>query len=143
MQQSEKRMADKEDIFKQARESAIAKQLEESIANKPALDKKELLPVVRERLEDGETQWDLLRKMIDGSLTERFIEVLGAMPDRDFARNYLKLLEHFKPKITRSEGGEQEIDDLTVNIQMVVVNEKGEKEIITVNDANKTKNLEK
>lgn len=88
----------------------------------------------KETLEDGETQWDLLKKMVEGSLTERFIQVLQGMPDRDFARNYLKLLEYYKPKITRTEGGTDEDKDITVNVQMVIMNEKGEQEVVTIEE---------
>lgn len=35
--------------------------------------------------------------------TKRFNEVLTAMDDSDFADNYLKILEYFKPKIARTE----------------------------------------
>lgn len=124
---------EKEDVFRESIDDAIKKQMAEStkslVLNNPSLVAK-----IKERLEEGDTQWDLLRKMIDGSLTERFIEILMNMPDRDFARNYLKLLEHFKPKITRSEGGSESDNDLTVNIQMVVLNESGEKKVITVDE---------
>ena len=91
---------DKKDVFAEALSKAASAALQ---VNKPVLDEHEVLPQIKERLAAGETQWDLLKKMIDGSLTERFIEVISAMPDKDFARNYLKLLEHFKPKVTRTE----------------------------------------
>ena len=109
-------------------------QAQQALSQTPALiEESEVLPVIKERLQAGETQWDLLKRMIDGSLTERFIEVISAMPDRDFARNYLKLLEHFKPKVTRTEGAEIEKDDKDINIQMVFLNKNGETQVLDVN----------
>jgi hypothetical protein len=125
---------DKKDIFKEAMADSIKKQIE----NKVDDDKKELPPgtlvEIKERLEDGETQWDLLKKMIDGSLTEKFIGILMNMPDRDFARNYLKLIEYSKPKLIRAEGAEIQQPDNTININLAVINNKGEREIISAED---------
>jgi len=127
-----------EDLFKEAKEYSINEELknkmESRIASVPDKEKNELLTVIKERVEEGETQWDLLKKMIDGSLTERFIRVISEMPDKDFARNYIKLLEHFKPKITRVEEGDTETPDNIINIQTVIINAKGEKEIIKLED---------
>lgn len=127
-----------DDLFKEARDEAIKKALEKNVPENKALIESKLpentLSVIKERIEEGETQWDLLSKMINGSLTEKFIEILLNMPDRDYARNYLKLLEHFKPKMTRIEGDELESPDMTINVQTVIINKNGEKEVIKIED---------
>ena len=48
-------------------------------------------------------QWEALGESIMAVHTKRFNEVLTAMDDSDFADNYLKILEYFKPKIARTE----------------------------------------
>jgi hypothetical protein len=127
----------KDDIFEEARKESIKKAIENNIPMNVEIQsdfKERNLPAIKERVEEGETQWDLLKKMVDGSFTERFITVMQDMPDRDFARNYLKLLEHFKAKVTRTESDGLEAPDMTINIQTVIVNEKGHKEVIQLED---------
>ena len=125
---------EKDDLFEKARQESIKNLIkrEEVIVSEEKKD--EIKTAVSERLEEGETQWDLLKKMIDGSLTEKFIRIMLEMNDRDFVRSYLKLLEYAKPKMTRIEGGNGETNDLTVNIQTLVVNENGEKVYVPINE---------
>lgn len=135
---------DSDDIFKQASIESAKKLIQkknEEIKELTESQKESIIKRSVEILNEGETQWDLLKRMIDGSLTEKFIDIISNMPDRDFARNYLKLLEHFKPKITRQEGGQQEESDTTIYIQTVIVNEKGEKEIIDIEDIGRSKQI--
>mgnify|MGYP000896806737 FL=1 len=50
--------------------------------------------------------------MIDGQLTEKFTTELIALPPREYIRVYLKLIEFFKPKITRQiSDGNNEVDN--------------------------------
>lgn len=53
---------------------------------------------------------------MDEEHAERFNRVLNALPDREFVRVYLKTLEFFKPKITRTEGDFENKKDSTINI---------------------------
>lgn len=104
-------------------------------------NKQELLAEIQRRLEKGETQWDKLKGLIENGLTERFIRVISEMPDKDFVRNYLKLLEHFKPKLVRASEGEVDKPDTIINIQTVIVNpETGEKEILDITNLQDNKN---
>ena len=130
------------DPFEEARMNSIKNLIDKqsSSVEEVGLTKEQKEAVIirsKETLEEGETQWDLLKKMVEGSFTERFIDVLSRMPDRDFARNYLKLLEYYKPKITRTEGNEEGDREITVNVQTVIVNEKGELETISIDDFGK------
>ena len=48
-------------------------------------------------------QWEALGDAISSVHTERFNAVLASMDDETFARNYLMVLEYFKPKLARTE----------------------------------------
>lgn len=133
------KQSNSDELFEEARNEslndAVKQKMQEKISNLPAETKNDLLEKIKERVEEGETQWDLLKKMIDGSMTERFIKVMNDMPDKDFARTYLKLLEHFKPKITRTEEGNTEKPDTKITIETVIINQDtGKKEIINIED---------
>jgi len=124
-------------VFEESIKNSMKEKMEAMLDEKselPVVNNPKVIAIIKERIEEGETQWDLLKKMVDGSLTERFINVISQMGDKDFARNYLKLLEHFKPKVTRMEGGELEQQDTTINIQTVIVNADGEKEVILIDE---------
>ena len=58
-------------------------------------------------------EWESLGAEIIGKGADRFKKVIGAMEDEDFVKNYLMILEYFKPKQQRTETtGKQ---DLTIN----------------------------
>lgn len=126
-------------LFEEAQKESMQKLLarKDKVENQDIKDK--ISKAVKERIESGETQWDLLKRMLDGSMTERFINAMDAMNDAQFVKTYLKLLEYSKPKVTRVEGGDGEVKDLTVNIQTMIINDKGEKEFIGVNELHKMK----
>jgi len=48
-------------------------------------------------------QWEALGESIRETHTERFNLALTKMEDEDFCEMYLKVLEYFKPKLSRSE----------------------------------------
>jgi len=48
-------------------------------------------------------QWDALGESIANEHTERFNAVLAGLEDKEFGEMYLKVLEYFKPKLSRSE----------------------------------------
>jgi len=48
-------------------------------------------------------QWDELGAKIVGEGAERFMNVLDGLSDEDFTKNYLQILEYFKPKQQRTE----------------------------------------
>lgn len=89
---------------------------------------------IERRLKEGEKDWDVLRRLMEGGFTDRFIRALNGMGDKDFVRNYLKLLEHFKPKLVRASLGETDKPDTVINIQTVIMNDDGTKEIIDITD---------
>jgi hypothetical protein len=62
--------------------------------------------------------WNQLKKAIDSEHAERFNNILNNLPDREFARVYLKSLEFFKPKVIRQSGDKQEIPDQRIQIEI-------------------------
>lgn len=129
------------DVFAEGKmQEAMKSSIEENAA--PILteeSKVNLIKAIEERSiamqKEGTTQWDILQKMIEGDFTERFINELQAMPGKDFVKNYLKMLEHFKPKLTRQDKGEAERPDLTINIQTMIINpDTGEQEVVDITD---------
>lgn len=48
-------------------------------------------------------EWEALGDAITGKGAERFMEILDSMDEADFTKNYLMILEYFKPKQQRSE----------------------------------------
>ena len=53
---------------------------------------------------------------MDEEHAERFNRILSTLPDREFVRVYLKTLEFFKPKITRTEGDFEDKKNTTINV---------------------------
>lgn len=139
-----KKKEDNEKLFHEASMESVLDDIVKNSIKIPDLDntdeitkidnKDKLLSEIEKRINDGESQWDVLSKMISGGFTERFMRAMNAMPDKDFVRNYLKVIEHFKPKLTRSEGVREDKPDTTINIQVLVLNEKGEKVIKKINN---------
>lgn len=48
-------------------------------------------------------QWNMLSEAITTQHTDRFNRVLFELDDKDFLEAYLKVLEYFKPKLSRAE----------------------------------------
>ena len=48
-------------------------------------------------------QWDALGESIMNEHTERFNAMLAKLDEKEFGEMYLKVLEYFKPKLSRSE----------------------------------------
>lgn len=117
------------DIFGEALKDSITNNqiITNSIVN-IGTDKDKIVGIIKERLEDNETQWDLLSRMVDGGMTERFIEIMRQLPDREYAKNFLKMLEHFKPKLTRSEYNLDKGIDNTIRVEIVTANDIKEEE---------------
>lgn len=128
-----------EDVFHDAAmDASLNKALSVIDAETPSEQKEkkkdnDLLLAIKSKIEKGETKWDIMKNMIEGGFTERFMKIMATMPDKDFAAYYIKLLEHFKPKLTRKEGGPGGEVDNVINIQTMIINkDTGEQEIIDI-----------
>lgn len=105
--------AEELDIFQEASESIVGKKrtitlTEEDIITEP---NKPMRYDAKNRKTFKE-----LKKAVDLEHAERFNNLLHTLPDREFVRVYLKVLEFFKPKVTRQHGDGGTEKDLTVNI---------------------------
>lgn len=49
-------------------------------------------------------QWEALGESIMTTHAERFNQILDQADDEFFTRNYLQLIEYFKPKMSRQDG---------------------------------------
>lgn len=77
--------------------------------------------------------WDDLAKYMNGAGAQRMIAELHSMSSKDFTRNYLKILEHFKPKLVRSDSSPDEETDRTINIKLTQMTSDGEIRTIDIN----------
>ena len=68
--------------------------------------------------EEKKQQWEKLKDLMDGDFTEKFIEQMNLLPSREFIRVYLKMLEFFKPKITREVGIREEVGEKDIHIHV-------------------------
>ncbi len=115
------------DVFKDmALENAAEKVAEESVIINPQLDL-----ALKKAENNQDTQWLNLKECIEDEFAERFMLELRAMGGRDFVRNYLNVLEYFKPKVTRTEGGRIEEEDTIIHVH-VHTKRDGIEEVINI-----------
>lgn len=106
-----KKTLPKFDIFKEASNAVIKRTIvltEEKLTTQNSVPEKPAL-IVRKTFAE-------LKDAVDNEHAERFNNLLHTLPDREFVRVYLKVLEYFKPKIVRELGGEKNGGDTTINI---------------------------
>ena len=101
------------DIFEQALADTV-KGIEQTAGLEPVTSREVDLPMVKKTRRN----WKELKTAIDNEHAHRFNDILNNLPDREFARVYLKSLEFFKPKVIRQAGGQGEVVDQTINIQI-------------------------
>lgn len=73
--------------------------------------------------------WKGLKSAMDNEHAQRFNDILHNLPDREFARVYLKSLEFFKAKIVRQTGDKKPVNDTTINIQVNYAKDDQQKNI--------------
>ena len=65
----------------------------------------------------------------------RFLKVLQGCPDKDYLKYYPKMLEYFKPKISRVEPDEGEDSSITnIQVNIMTINSDGEITKINLED---------
>lgn len=116
------------DIFKEAAKQAIKKE-SSIVEQKPTQEE-----LAQQLVDRGDDNWKLLVEAMEGHLAEKFLTIMNSLPDKEFARNYLKLLEYVKPKMVRMENKPYEDQDNTIKIEVTVRNESGELETIDITD---------
>lgn len=63
--------------------------------------------------------WNDLEEAIEGTAARKMTALLITMDDDEFVKNYIKLLEFFKPKIQRKEIVELEILNRTITYEYI------------------------
>lgn len=96
---------------------------EESLKSLIKPDKKEdkkddLIEKAVSVVQEGDSEWSLLAKDMDGRFAKRMRDELESLSGREFIRNYLKLAEYFKPKMTRQEEATIEEEDNKLIIEV-------------------------
>ncbi len=129
----------KDDIFKKAAEDSLKNGLskveEEQILEQAEIATQEALALAQ--TSEGD-KWDNLTKYINNDGADRLLKELQSMPSKDYVRNYLKLLEYFKPKLVRSDINPDDDIDRTITVELVQQLPSGEKRIMTVNKTEKS-----
>ena len=129
-------MSNENDIFKKAAQESITaslKVMQTAVDESIEVKEDEQTEIAIQHVGEGD-KWDNLAKYVNGDGADRLVKALIGMGDRDFVRNYLKLLEHFKPKLTRSDQSPDEEANRTITIELVQQLPDGEKRIITLNN---------
>ena len=125
----------KDDIFKQAAEASL-KNMKATPLDVEEVDQPNQEELALEQTEKGD-KWDNLSEYMNGAGATRLLTELKAMPSKDYVRNYLKLLEHFKPKLVRSEISPGDEEDRVINVNMMQKLPDGEIRTITINNNKK------
>ena len=125
---------DKDDIFKRAAEQSFNEikvtPTEEYLENEEEEISQSDLALYQS--EEGD-KWDNLSEFVTGAGATRLLTELKAMSSKDYVRNYLKLLEHFKPKLVRSQISPGDEEDRVIQVNMMQKMPDGEIRTITIN----------
>lgn len=123
---------DNKKIFQDAAKAA-AKDIQKIIVSNQPIHQNDIDTAIS-ILEDEEKDWNELRKAIDGRYAKKFMDLLDNLPDREFIRSYLKVLEYVKPKITRKEELPAGDIDNSITIQIVQLLPDGKQRIIELKE---------
>lgn len=128
------------DLFKEAKKNnpnvsemvkaamSIQKQIVEQQPIKATLEDKALTVI------EAKSQWEQLKEDLDGKHLERFNKALAALPDREYVRVFLKMLEFTKPKLARVAAPGDGNQDNTININILSINDNKEYKYIDITE---------
>ena len=102
------------DVFEEAAKQVISTKRSIMLSEETITDTNLTLPTNKK----VRKTWGELKIAIDSEHAKRFNDILNNLPDREFARVYLKSLEFFKPKVVRQIGDAPTKEDTTINIQI-------------------------
>jgi len=125
---------DKDDIFKRAAEQSF-NEIKVTPTEEYLEDEEEEISqsdLALYQSEEGD-KWDNLSEFVTGAGATRLLTELKAMSSKDYVRNYLKLLEHFKPKLVRSQISPGDEEDRVIQVNMMQKMPDGEIRTITIN----------
>ena len=86
-------------------------------------------------VEENKNKWDLVSEKMTGEYAERFMQEMDALSGREFIRVYTKMIEYFKPKVTRVEAKDKEEEDNVIRIEIhnsAPIKKQGEEDTIDI-----------
>ena len=129
----------KKDIFQLAAEKALAAERASALdvirinSDFEAVESKTQLELALEKTESNSSEeWNVLAAAMEGRFAKKFMEKLDALPDKEFVRIYPKMLEYFKPKVTRKEPLPPADGDNVIRIEILQIRDDGSKHIIDI-----------
>ena len=129
---------DKDDIFKKAAKE-VAKSTLKVEVEKPAAPvalESKALAMTNENLI---SPWAKMKEKLNNGYTEKAMDIMDTLPDREFIKVYLKLMDFVNPKMTRKEIVGNNEGDTEIKV-LIVQNQNGPKEkIIDVTGENTPK----
>ena len=86
-------------------------------------------------VEENKNKWDLVSEKMTGEYAERFMMEMEVLSGREFIRVYTKMIEYFKPKVTRVEAKDKEEEDNVIRIEIhnsAPIKKQGEEDTIDI-----------
>lgn len=122
----------KDDLFKEAAKEAAKQALNLNIEPK----KEELTTVEQKALDLTEqnttSAWARLKDKVNGAYADKAMDIIDTLPDREFIKVYLKLLEYVNPKITRKEIIGNNDNDNEIKVLIVQNQNEPQEKVIDV-----------
>lgn len=79
--------------------------------------------------EQTDKEWNALGKAMNGKFAKRMLEEMEGLTGREYVRQYMKLLEFFRPKITRIEGELKKEEKQVLQVEYIDTREQLEQTI--------------
>ena len=76
---------------------------------------------LRSNTDEQKANWEALKDAMEGAYADRFMQILDDLAvskPKEFIRVYLKALEHFKPKLIRTDG--RNLEDRDKKIEIII-----------------------
>ena len=74
------------------------------------------------------SSWELFKEAMDETLSAKAMSIMLAMDDEDYMRNYFKMLEFVRPKMTRTELIDENDNITTLTVKHINSEEDEEQE---------------
>jgi hypothetical protein len=102
-------------IFEEAAMHAI--NAEEIIPIEPIESDREILEaIVQEEIGD---EWKKLAEAMDGEFAKKMLTEMRVLKGKTFVMHYMKMLEFFKPKVTRIEGNIKTQEEKVLRVEYI------------------------
>lgn len=82
--------------------------------------REQILAELQEAIDkEGSENWDRLAKAMNGPFAKRMLDEMHLLSGKEFVRTYMKLMEYFRPKITRIEGGLNDEEEKIIRVEVI------------------------